>query len=55
MISRRDRMFRPYIRMEGVSFVVPYGVIRYLQRNEFSFLLMQLESPNADSVAFLND
>lgn len=41
--------------MEGDSFVVPCGVILYLQRNELSFLLMHVESPDADLIAFLND
>lgn len=55
MMSKRVRIFRPYFSMEGDSFVVPCGVILYLQRNELSFLLMHAESPDTDLIAFLYD
>ena len=55
MMSSLVRMFQPYMRMDVDSFVVPCGVIRYLHRNELSFLLIHAESPDSDLMGFLND
>lgn len=40
MMSKWARIFRPYSSIESDSFVVLWGIILYLQRNEWSFLLM---------------
>ena len=42
MMSKRVRMLQPYMRMEGDSFLVTCGAIRYLHRNELSFCLVDI-------------